>query len=52
MPKGTSIDEVDEAVAAVKIMQEQIKGLVKALTLIAARVEAIEKNASSPARHV
>jgi len=43
MARGTSFDEVDEAVLAVKLIQEQIAGLLEAIKRLTSRIEAIEK---------
>jgi hypothetical protein len=47
MAKGTSFDEVGEAVEAVKVMQEQIAGLLEAIKRLTLRIEAIEKKSAA-----
>jgi len=43
MAKGTSFDDVAEAVEAVKVIQGQIAGLLEAIKWLTVRIEAIEK---------
>ena len=43
MAKGTSIDDVEAAVVAVKVLQDQVAGLLEAIKLLARRINAIEK---------
>ena len=42
MASDTSFEDVEEAVRAVKVIQEQLASLVEVVTRLAARLEAIE----------
>ncbi len=44
MAKRTSIDDVEEAVEAVRVLQDQIATLLEAMSRLTVRVEAIERN--------
>jgi hypothetical protein len=52
MAKRTSIDDVEEAVQAVRVLQDQIATLLEAMSRLTVRVEAIERNLAQGSKNV
>jgi hypothetical protein len=50
MPDRTPLSKVRETIEAVAVIQEQIDGLIEALTKLTSRVDAIERRGETAGR--